>query len=304
MFFLKGLVRRIPSISVVLIEKKKQNACKLATIMNILFCFSVEIFFDSHQRISYVNEDAALGTVITRVRAKPNKRIRLRIAYSIVAENLKSITDHPTFKIDRMNGDIKVNAPLDREKTSEYLLEIEAKYLNATNGKETTKARSFIIVRVSDINDNAPRFSHPSYTITVPCNVKPGSVLYRMDTYDPDDAENAQVTYRLEPTNPFFTVQKHSGKVKVLRGLRKFCNESSQNALRRFEYKVVATDRGSPSLRSRVTVRFIIAAIDLSSQTMFVWYSESSDLKFVQKKKKPSHKVKDTSRGKRALRWD
>lgn len=195
--------------------------------------------------------------------------------------------------MDAVSGEIKLNTALDREKTSEYLLEIEAKDLNSRKTKGGMKARSFVVVRVLDVNDNAPRFSHPSYTITVPCNVKPGSVLYRMDTYDPDQDKNAQVTYKLEPANRYFTVQKYSGKVKVLRGLRAFCNDSSQ-ILKRFEYKVVATDRGSPALRTRVRVRFIIAAVDLTSQTMFVWYTESHNFKFVQNKKHHKTSVDDT----------
>ena len=240
---------------------------------------SLEIFYDSYQQIYYVKEDAAIGTLVTTVKATLAKRHNSKMFFSIVAENLK--TEHSTFKMNETSGEITVNKTLDRETVSEYLLEIEAKHLNGK--KKWTKARSFVVVRILDINDHAPRFSHPAYTITVPCNVKPGSILYRIDTYDKDEGKNAQVIYKLEPVNPYFTVQKHSGKVKVLRGLHKFCNESSSSTLRRFEYKIVASDRGRPALRTRVRVRFIIAAVDLSSQTMFVWYTENHDVKLVQK---------------------
>ena len=240
---------------------------------------SLEIFYDSYQQIYYVKEDAPIGTLVTKVTATMTKRHGQDMLFSIVAENLKS--EHTTFQMNATSGELTVNTSLDRETVSEYLLEIEAKHLNKK--KKWTKARSFVVVRILDVNDHAPRFSHPAYTITVPCNVKPGSILYRMDTNDQDEGKNAQVTYKIEPVNAYFTVQKHSGKVKVLKGLDEFCNESSSYPLKRFEYKIVATDRGSPALTTRVHVRFIIAAVDLTSQTMFVWYTENQDVKLVQK---------------------
>jgi hypothetical protein len=251
----------------------------------------LEIFYDSYQQIYFVKEDAAIGTLVTTVRATMAKTHGKNMFFSIVAENLKS--EHTTFQMNATSGELTVNASLDRETVSEYLLEIEAKHLNEK--KKWTKARSFVVVRILDINDHAPRFSHPAYTITVPCNVKPGSILYRMDTYDEDEGKNAQVTYKLEPANPYFTVQKHSGKVKVLTGLHEFCNESSNSPLKRFEYKIVATDRGSPALKTRVHVRFIIAAVDLTSQTMFVWYTETQDVKLIQKSSRKTLKKSDST---------
>ena len=257
----------------------------------------LEIFFDSQQKTSYINEDAAAGSLVTKVKAKPNRRIGQSIVYSIVAENLKSSTANPTFTMDRLTGEIRVRAQLDREKTSEYLLEIEAKYVNVTNGQDSIRARSFVVVRVLDVNDNAPQFGNPAYTITVPCNVKPGSMLFRLQTYDPDDGDNALVTYKVEPTNPYFTVQKNSGKVKVLRGLRGFCNASGGSVLKDFDYKVVATDGGVPPLRTRVQLRIIIInAIDLSSQTLFVVYTQGSQLKVVNSKKTARGKTGNPAR--------
>ena len=259
-------------------------------LYNIHF-LCLEIFYDSYQQIYYVKEDAPIGTLVTKVKATLARRHGHNMFFSIVAENLK--TEHPTFKMNYTNGEITVNTSLDRETVSEYLLEIEAKHLN--DKKKWTKARSFVVIRILDINDNAPLFSHPAYTITVPCNVKPGSILYRIDTFDQDEGKNAQVTYKLEPENPYFTVQKHSGKVKVLKGLHEFCNESSSSSLKRFEYKIIATDRGSPALKSLVRVRFIIAAVDLTSQTMFVWYTENHDVKFVRKSSRKTLKQTDSS---------
>lgn len=245
----------------------------------------LEIFFDSQQEISYVNEDAAPGSLVTKVKAKPNRRVGQSIVYSIVAENLKRSTANPAFTMDQLTGEIRVRARLDREKTTEYLLEIEAKYVNVSNGQDSIRARSFVVVRVLDVNDNAPQFSNPAYTITVPCNVNPGSILFRLQTYDPDDGDNALVTYKIEPANPYFTVQKNSGKVKVLRGLRGFCNASGGAVLKAFEYKVVATDGGVPPLRTRVQLRIIIInAIDLSSQTLFVVYTQGSQFMVVSSK--------------------
>ncbi|XP_028393541.1 uncharacterized protein LOC114517893 [Dendronephthya gigantea] len=251
-----------------------------------------EIFYD-YQKIYYVKEDAAIGTLVTTVKAKLAKRNGENLLFSIVAENLKR--EHPTFKMNITSGELTVNSSLDRETVSEYLLEIEAKHLNPRNSRRSKKARSFVVVRILDVNDNAPMFSYPAYTITVPCNVRPGITLYRIDAYDQDEGKNAQVTFKLEPENPYFTVQRHSGKVKVLQGLREFCNESSSSPLKRFEYKIVATDRGSPALRTRVRVRFIIAAVDLTSQTMFVWYTDNHDVKLVQKSSRKNHKKTDSS---------
>lgn len=250
----------------------------------MVFFSILEIFYDNYQQIYYIKENANIGTLVTKIKTKLKKRRSRKILFSIKTENLNMKST--TFKMNRTTGELRVNDTLDREKTAEYLLEIEVKHLNER--RKWTKAKSYIVVRLLDVNDNVPRFGYPAYTITVPCNVKPGSIIYRMDTYDADEGKNARVIYKLEPKNLYFTVQKHSGKVKVLKGLKAFCNGSLSLPMKIFNYKIVAKDRGAPTLSSSVNVRFIIAGVDLTSQSMFVWYTENHDVKLIQKSSRKS----------------
>ena len=53
-----------------------------------------------------------------------------------------------------------------------------------------------VVVHVTDVNDNRPRFSKPLYEVFVSENTPAGSVVVTVDAVDEDDADNGLVEYQ------------------------------------------------------------------------------------------------------------
>ncbi|CAD6993778.1 unnamed protein product [Ceratitis capitata] len=84
--------------------------------------------------------------------------------YTEIALDLVFPKGNPTFLLDGKK--LQLLQPLDRdeENLSHIVFQVSCSIRNATN-----KRRSIpIIVRVSDVNDNAPRFMNTPYEVTVP----------------------------------------------------------------------------------------------------------------------------------------
>ncbi|KAI4889932.1 hypothetical protein NFI96_025502 [Prochilodus magdalenae] len=96
------------------------------------------------------------------------------------------------FDINPFTGAIRVNSEgLDREKDSEYTLEIQAADEQGNGLVCTGKA----IITVTDSNDHAPLFEKNSYSVTVPEN-KVGVVVVKMPVTDGDEPQSPAWTAR------------------------------------------------------------------------------------------------------------
>ncbi|XP_045406980.1 protocadherin beta-7 [Lemur catta] len=156
--------------------------------------------------------------------------------------------------------------PLDRERNTEYNITITVTDL----GTPKLKTEHSIIVLVSDVNDNAPAFTQTSYTLLVPENNSPALHIGSVSATDRDSGTNAQVTYSLlPPQDPHLplvslvSINTDNGHLFALRSL-------DYEALQAFEFRVGATDRGSPALSSEALVRVVV--VDDNDNSPFVLY--------------------------------
>lgn len=69
------------------------------------------------------------------------------------------------FEIDEYSGEIRTLKKLDREEKAFYVLQAQA--INRLS-QEPEEPQSEFIIKVQDINDNAPRFHNQPYVASVP----------------------------------------------------------------------------------------------------------------------------------------
>ncbi|KAM8798904.1 uncharacterized protein ACNFOS_007629 [Eudromia elegans] len=137
---------------------------------------------------------------------------------------------------------------LDREREAEYNVTVRAR----DAGTPALSAEQPLLVRLSDVNDNAPVFAQASYTLVLRENEPAGTSVGRVSATDADTGENARVSYALVPPAPgapsFVSVDAESGTVRMLRPL-------DYEEVRAFQVAVRAADGGSPPLSTQAVLR-------------------------------------------------
>ncbi|XP_036431573.1 protocadherin alpha-8-like isoform X6 [Colossoma macropomum] len=143
---------------------------------------------------------------------------------------------------------------LDREKTSQYDITLRANDV----GVPPLSSVKTITVQVSDVNDNSPQFSLSPYTFYVMENNTPGKSVFSVTASDRDSNENAIVRYQIWRDNSeentytsFININSESGEIYALKSF-------DFETVKTFQFKVVATDSGTPPLSSNVTVNVFI----------------------------------------------
>ena len=130
-----------------------------------------------------VREDAAAGTRVLQVIADdadagPNGRVTYAIARG---------DRDGRFAIDADTGYVSVAAPLDREATSAYVLEVRAR----DRGVPALEATALVNVEVLDANDNSPLFERSNYTAVVQEDKPLGYTILKFIVEDADSPPNA-----------------------------------------------------------------------------------------------------------------
>ncbi|KAK9403732.1 protocadherin alpha-9-like [Crotalus adamanteus] len=146
---------------------------------------------------------------------------------------------------------LTVGAVLDREQVAEYRMVVTVE----DQGVPPLSSSISLLVPIGDINDNAPTFPQPSYTVFVKENNPPGAHIFTVSALDPDVAENALITYwideKLWPLSSYISVHSESGKLYALQSL-----DYEQSKL--LEFQVRAKDAGMPSLCGNATVQVFV----------------------------------------------
>ncbi|XP_047441825.1 protocadherin alpha-8-like [Mugil cephalus] len=216
-----------------------------------------------------IPEDARLGTTVALVSVfDKDSGLNGKVACSL-NENVP-FTLSPSTQ-DNMYS-IITKSTLDREEQGVYDVKIIAK----DAGEPSLSSEKSITIVISDANDNRPEFSVSPYTFYVHENNSPGALVFSVKASDRDDGDNSRILYHIltdgnDHSNiPLSSLNINSESGEIL-ALKSFDFET----LKTFQFQVVATDSGTPSLSSNVTV--IVFILDQNDNAPVILYPLSSN---------------------------
>ncbi|KAJ7326875.1 hypothetical protein JRQ81_016634 [Phrynocephalus forsythii] len=147
-----------------------------------------------------------------------------------------------------------VEGPLDRESRESYELLLVA----VDSGDPPLSSQRALLLRVADLNDQAPVFAQPRYRAAVSEAASPGTVVLRLSASDADEAgsRNAQVRYALEDGQAphggaLFSLDPLSGVLSTRAGL-----DREREAA--WQLRVLAWDLGEPPLSAACLVSITV----------------------------------------------
>ncbi|CAH2283961.1 cadherin-18 isoform X1 [Pelobates cultripes] len=119
------------------------------------------------------------------------------------------------FLIDNTTGDIHATKSLDREQKTHYVLHAQA---IDRRTKKPLEPESEFIIKVQDINDNAPEFPDGPYIVSVPEMSDIGTSVIQVTATDGDDptyGNSARVVYSILQGQPYFSVDPKTGVIRT-----------------------------------------------------------------------------------------
>ncbi|XP_039999605.1 cadherin-18-like isoform X2 [Xiphias gladius] len=119
------------------------------------------------------------------------------------------------FIINETTGDIHAAKSLDRERKSQYVLHARA-IDRQTN--RSLEAESEFIIKVQDVNDNAPTFPDGPFSATVPEMSDVGMSVFQVTASDADDptyGKSAKIVYSILAGQPYFSVDPKTGIIRT-----------------------------------------------------------------------------------------
>ncbi|XP_055782655.1 protocadherin alpha-2-like isoform X7 [Salvelinus fontinalis] len=215
-----------------------------------------------------VSEDSKPGTVISLISVTDQDS-------GINGKVISSITENVPFELKPSYKDnvysIVTKGRLDRELVSHYDITITA----TDCGQPPLSTFKTLSVQISDVNDNSPEFSQNPLQLYLVENNAPGASIFSVSACDKDLNENAAISYHIvrgEGTQndmaSFLNINSDNGHISALKSF-------DFEILKTFQFQVVATDSGTPSLSSNVTVNVFI--LDQNDNAPVILYPVSAN---------------------------
>uniref|UniRef100_A0A673HQ45 Protocadherin-10-like n=1 Tax=Sinocyclocheilus rhinocerous TaxID=307959 RepID=A0A673HQ45_9TELE len=190
-------------------------------------------------------ENAPVGTLIIQLNATdsdegPNGEVIYSFSNHI-SSRIKEL-----FDIDARTGRIEVRGEVDFEESSLYQIYVQAKDM----GPNAVPAHCKVLVKVTDVNDNAPEIIFSTVTESVSENAATGTVIALLSVTDKDSEDNGQTHVEILGDVPF----------KLKTSFRNYYTIVTDGPLNRetveaYTVTVVARDKGIPSLATSKSIK-------------------------------------------------
>ncbi|KAM9413733.1 protocadherin alpha-7-like isoform 5-T5 [Salvelinus alpinus] len=216
---------------------------------------------------SQVPEDARPGTAVALISVFDMDSGENGLVICTISDNIP-FELKPSFQKNMYS--LITKSRLDKESEPVYTVTITS----TDKGVPSLSSHKTITVHISDVNDNSPVFSRSQYTFYVPENNAPHASVFSISASDRDQDDNARVSYNIwksdgdAPTISYLNINSDDGSIYALKSF-------DFETLKTFQFQVVATDSGTPSLSSNVTVNVFI--LDQNDNAPVILYPVSTN---------------------------
>ncbi|XP_038648436.1 protocadherin-18a [Scyliorhinus canicula] len=198
-------------------------------------------------------EDTRAGSLLLDLNATdPDEGSNGRVRYSFGSHVSAQVVD--TFRIEADSGRLLLLRPLDFELSQSYEIDVRAQDL----GPNSVPAHCKIVVRVLDVNDNAPELAVTLVPLggdvaAVSEGAPPRTLVAVVRVQDRDSGPNGQVACTLQGAG-HFSIQRTGEKNYVIQTNQTLDRER----VAQYRLAVIAQDLGAPSL---TTVQYLTVHI-------------------------------------------
>ncbi|XP_069619815.1 protocadherin gamma-B1-like isoform X14 [Ranitomeya imitator] len=208
------------------------------------------IFTQQVYKVS-LNEDIPVNTTIITIGANDkDEGLYSEITYSF-SKTSGNIHYTGAFSIHPVSGDMKTNNRLDFELVRNYELSLQAK-----DGGGLV-AHCKVLIEVIDVNDNPPEISITSLSTPIPEDAAPGTVVVLIEVHDQDSGENGEVDCKLLEQSSFSLILSDDSYYRIIT-----TSEMDREQMPSYNISILATDRGSPALSSKMTIKLEISDVN------------------------------------------
>ncbi|XP_072252478.1 protocadherin alpha-8-like [Leuresthes tenuis] len=203
-----------------------------------------------------LSENAAVGTTVIQVNATdldegPNGDVIYSFSNSM-NQNILNL-----FDISSLTGDIIVQGLIDYEVKDEYEIEIQA----SDKGIAPLTTEKSVIIKIIDVNDNAPEIEVTSFSSSVPEDSRPGTTVALVSVNDLDSGLNGKVICNVNEDVPFILSPSLKDKMFSLVTKSPLDREKQSH----YDLTITAKDAGQPPLSSIKTISVVVSDVNDNS---------------------------------------
>ncbi|XP_062250257.1 protocadherin alpha-6-like [Platichthys flesus] len=213
------------------------------------------------------SEDSKPGTVISLLSVRDRDS-------GVNSKIISQITNDVPFVLKASYKEntysVVTNDYLDREQVSHYEITIKA----TDCGEPPLSTFKTLNIWISDVNDNSPHFEKSRLEFYLSENNAAGNSIFSVSATDNDLNDNAAISYHIvregnkNDIMAFLNINSDNGQITSLKSF-------DFETVKTVQFHVVASDSGTPSMSSNVTVNVFI--LDQNDNTPVILYPVSSN---------------------------
>uniref|UniRef100_A0A3Q3DGB1 Protocadherin alpha-3-like n=1 Tax=Hippocampus comes TaxID=109280 RepID=A0A3Q3DGB1_HIPCM len=203
-----------------------------------------------------LTENAASGTTVIQVNATDlDDGSNGEVVYSFsnsMNQNIMAL-----FEIAKTTGELIVKGPIDYEDNDIFEIEIQA----SDKGLAPLTTEKSVIIKIVDVNDNAPEIEVTSFSSLIPEDSRPATTVALISVNDLDSGLNGKVICSIAEDVPFALSPSSQDKMYSLVTKSPLDREKKS----KYDISVVARDAGQPALSSEKTISVFISDVNDNS---------------------------------------